>query len=180
MGEHCDVRAPDASRDHPRNLSRAANRHRQKFRPEEPKDLNFQVWKVIKRYKITFLTFKINIQITKVFQFVVYNGLQDKISVPIIDVFPICSLQRTSLNQGSFGLMYWWKTGGTRSLQQNNSWKSCHAPSSGLLMELSSLWGNHLLSSCPSMPTSGVEMISNKFHWSLPLCQGRMGRIIGR
>ena len=28
MGEHSDVRAPDASRHHPRNLSRAANRHR--------------------------------------------------------------------------------------------------------------------------------------------------------
>uniref|UniRef100_K1QUL8 Uncharacterized protein n=1 Tax=Magallana gigas TaxID=29159 RepID=K1QUL8_MAGGI len=43
MVENCDLREPEASRPDPRLLSRVANRHRQKFRPEEPKDLNFQV-----------------------------------------------------------------------------------------------------------------------------------------
>lgn len=43
MVENCDLREPEASRPDPGLLSRVANRHRQKFRPEEPKDLNFQV-----------------------------------------------------------------------------------------------------------------------------------------
>ncbi|XP_065928228.1 uncharacterized protein [Magallana gigas] len=42
MVENCDLREPEASRPDPGLLSRVANRHRQKFRPEEPKDLNFQ------------------------------------------------------------------------------------------------------------------------------------------
>lgn len=40
MVENCDLREPGASRTDPGLLSRVANRHRQKFRPEEPKDLN--------------------------------------------------------------------------------------------------------------------------------------------
>lgn len=43
MVENCDLREPEASRQDPGLLSRVANRHRQKFRLEEPKDLNLQV-----------------------------------------------------------------------------------------------------------------------------------------
>lgn len=45
MVENCDLREPEASRPDPGLLSRVANRHRQKFRPEEPKVLNLQVKK---------------------------------------------------------------------------------------------------------------------------------------
>lgn len=43
MAEHYDLREPDASRPDPALLIRTANRYRQKFRPEEIKDLNFEV-----------------------------------------------------------------------------------------------------------------------------------------
>jgi hypothetical protein len=45
MAEKCDLRMPDYSRPDPTMLARTANRHRQKFRPQEPKDLNFEVRK---------------------------------------------------------------------------------------------------------------------------------------
>ena len=41
--EHADPNLPEGSRPHQGHLVRAANRARQKLRPEEPRDLNFEV-----------------------------------------------------------------------------------------------------------------------------------------
>lgn len=43
MSELVEMRAPEGSRPNPNYLARAVNRERQLTRPDEPKDLNFQV-----------------------------------------------------------------------------------------------------------------------------------------
>jgi hypothetical protein len=45
MAEKCDLCVPAYSPPDPTMLVRTANRHRQKFRPQEQKDLNFKVRK---------------------------------------------------------------------------------------------------------------------------------------